>query len=123
MDRVTRKVLLITPDPTDADLIWKVLAEARDAPFDMRWVSKLSDGLEQLSKSGIDAILLKLSLAHGDGIEVFDKLFLAAPQIPILVLGVSDDEDVGRQAVQHGADDYLLKDYINRDYSLASISC
>lgn len=113
MDRVTRKVLLITPDPTDADLILKVLADARDGPFDMRWVSKLSDGLEQLSKSGIDAILLKLSLAHGDGIEVFDKLFLAAPQIPILVLGVSDDEDVGRQAVQHGADDYLLKDYIN----------
>ena len=113
MDRVTRKVLLITPDPTDADLILKVLAEARDGPFDMRWVSKLSDGLEQLSKSGTDAILLKLSLAHGDGIEVFDKLFLAAPQIPILVLGVSDDEDVGRQAVQHGADDYLLKDYIN----------
>ena len=113
MDRVTRKVLLITPDPTDADLIWKVLTEARDAPFDMRWVSKLSDGLEQLSKGGIDAVLLKLSLAHGDGIEVFDKLFLAAPQIPILVLGVSDDEDIGRQAVQHGADDYLLKDYIN----------
>ena len=113
MDRVTRKVLLITPDPTDADLIWKVLTEARDAPFDMRWVSKLSDGLEQLSKGGIDAVLLKLSLAHGDGIEVFDKLFLAAPQIPILVLGVSDDEDIGRQAVQRGADDYLLKDYIN----------
>ena len=113
MDRVTRKVLLITPDPTDADLIWKVLAEARDGPFDMRWVSKLSDGLEQLSKGGIDAVLLKLSLAHGDGIEVFDKLFLAAPQIPILVMGDSDDEDIGRQAVQHGADDYLLKDYIN----------
>ena len=113
MDRVTRNVLLITPDPTDADLILKVLAEVRDGPFDMRWVSKLSDGLEQLSKSGIDAVLLKLSLAHGDGIEVFDKLFLAAPQIPILVLGVSDDEDIGRQAVQHGADDYLLKDYIN----------
>ena len=113
MDRVTTNVLLITPDPTDADLIWKVLAEARDGPFDMRWVSKLSDGLEQLSKGGIDAVLLKLSLAHGDGIEVFDKLFLAAPQIPILVLGVSDDEDIGRQAVQHGADDYLLKDYIN----------
>jgi PAS domain S-box-containing protein len=56
---------------------------------------------------------LTLSLAEVDGIEVFDKLLLATPHIATLVLGGLDDEDIARQAVQRGADDYLLTGYIN----------
>ncbi len=107
------KVLLITPDPADADVIRKVLSEAEDSPFEIQSVSTLSDGFEQLSTSGISAILVTLSLAEVDGIEVFDQLLLATPHIPTLVLGGRDDEEIARQAVQRGADDYLLTGYIN----------
>ncbi|HLF12016.1 MAG TPA: EAL domain-containing protein, partial [Gammaproteobacteria bacterium] len=50
-----------------------------------------------------------LALPDSHGVETFDRLFLAAPHIPILVLCASADEDVAKLAVQRGAQDYLLK--------------
>jgi diguanylate cyclase (GGDEF)-like protein/PAS domain S-box-containing protein len=54
-------------------------------------------------------VLLDLFLPDSRGIETFDKIFAAAPQIPILVLIASDDEGVAKLAVQRGAQDFLLK--------------
>lgn len=80
----------------------------------MRWLTTLSEGIACLSSGGIDAILLSLSRTQGEQIDALDRLALAAPQVPTVVLAGPDDEDLARQAVQAGADDYLLKDYINK---------
>jgi diguanylate cyclase (GGDEF)-like protein/PAS domain S-box-containing protein len=48
-------------------------------------------------------------LPDSQGIETFDRLFRVAPHIPILVLSSSQDEDVAKEAVKRGAQDYLLK--------------
>ena len=53
----------------------------------MERVRQLSEGLARLSKGGIDAVLLELSLPDSQGIETFDKLFASAPDVPILILG------------------------------------
>ncbi|HLQ27201.1 MAG TPA: EAL domain-containing protein [Acidiferrobacterales bacterium] len=111
-------VLLIEADHTDAKLIQAALAGARDGPFDIEWVKHLSDGLERLSKREIRVVLLNLFLPDSQGIETFDKLFLAAPDVPILVLSGLDQEDLAKQAVQRGAQDYLLKGHLDR-HSLA----
>ena len=103
-------------------IIRKVLADNNIDPFDFEWAGNLPDGINRLSEGGIDAVLLDLSLANGDGIGTLDKLHPAVPQIPVLVLGGADDEDLVRQAVQHGADDYLLKDYVN-GHSLPRALC
>lgn len=112
------KILLIEDDSADAKAIRKALIEARDGPYDIEWVRKLSDGVKRLSKGGIKAVLLNLFLPDSLGIETFDRLFLAAPHVPILVLSSTDDETIATQAVQRGAQDYLLKSHLDR-YSLA----
>ncbi len=58
-------------------------------------------------------MLVDLMLPDCQGIETFDRLFLAAPQIPILVLSGAQDEAVAKLAVQHGAQDYLLKNHLD----------
>ena len=58
-------------------------------------------------------MLVDLFLPDSHGIETFDRLFRAAPQIPILVLSAAQDEDIAKLAVQHGAQDYLLKDRLD----------
>jgi diguanylate cyclase (GGDEF)-like protein/PAS domain S-box-containing protein len=60
-------------------------------------------------KGAIDAVLVDLFLPDSRGIETFDRLFRAAPQVPILVLSTSPDEEIAKLAVQRGAQDYLLK--------------
>ncbi|MGC1108176.1 MAG: EAL domain-containing protein, partial [Candidatus Acidiferrales bacterium] len=61
--------------------------------------------------------ILGLSLRDSSGIETFDKLFAAAPSIPILIAGGNNDEMLAKQAVERGAQDYLLPDHLN-SYSL-----
>src|SRR6202171_4401862 len=110
------KILLIQNDPAAADKIRAALAAAGSGSFDVEWVRNLSEGLARLSKRGIDAVLLELSLPDSHGIETFDKLFLVAPDVPILILG-NGNEALAKEAVGHGAQDYLLAGHLD-SYSL-----
>ena len=56
------KILLTENDPATADQIRAALAGAGNGSFDVEWVRQLSEGLARLSKKGIAAILLELSL-------------------------------------------------------------
>jgi DNA-binding NarL/FixJ family response regulator len=111
------KVLLIEDDPAVAGVIEKALADASDGPFIIEWVRRLSDGLARVSKGGIAAVLLDLSLPDSQGINTFSTLSLAAPGVPILVLVDVGDEDIAKEAVERGAQDYLLKIRLD-NYSL-----
>src|SRR3989441_101105 len=103
------KLLLIEGDPADAKVIQAALSDPRYGPFDVESVRQLSDAYERLGKEGIGAVLVDLFLPDSQGIETFNKLLLAAPHVPFLVLSAPGDEDIAMQALQRGAQDYLLK--------------
>jgi PAS domain S-box-containing protein len=111
------RILLIGSDLAFADKLRTALAAANCGLFDLSRVGNLSEGLECLSKKGIAAVLLELSLPDSEGIATFDKLFAAAPDIPILIVGYAIDEALAKKAVERGAQDYLLPAHIDR-YSL-----
>jgi len=111
------KVLIIEDDPAVAGVIQNALADASDSPFVVEWVRRLSDGLARVSGGGIAAVLLDLSLPDSQGINTFSTLSLAAPGVPILVLAGLGDEDIAKEAVERGAQDYLLKIRLD-NYSL-----
>ena len=111
------KILLVENNPAAADEICAALAAAGSSSFDMEWVRQLSDAVTRLNKGGIDAVLLELSLPDSHGIETFDKLFIAAPDVPILILGANANEALAKQAVGRGAQDYLPPGHLD-SYSL-----
>jgi diguanylate cyclase (GGDEF)-like protein/PAS domain S-box-containing protein len=115
---VSKTILLIQDDHRDAQFVREALLRSSDGAFRVEWVRLCSEGLKRLGeedKAGgqpadpIAAVLVELFLPDSRGIETFDRLFHLAPQIPILVLCASQDEDVAKLAVQRGAQDYLLK--------------
>jgi diguanylate cyclase (GGDEF)-like protein/PAS domain S-box-containing protein len=116
-DILPAKVLLIENDPVAADEICAALKAASSGSFEVEGARQLSEGLARLSKRGIDAVLLELCLPDSEGIETFDKLFTAAPDIPILILGGDANEALAKQAVARGAQDYLLPGHLD-SYSL-----
>jgi PAS domain S-box-containing protein len=107
------KVLLIEDNPNDARLVQEALTDTRFGPFQIEWVKNLSDGLERLSKGGINAVLADLTLPDSRGIAILDKLLQVARHVPILVLSGSDEEGIALQTVHHGAQDYLPKGHID----------
>jgi diguanylate cyclase (GGDEF)-like protein/PAS domain S-box-containing protein len=109
MNHATTSVLLVENDRADASAIQQTLAGTGDTPFQVEWVTRLSDALERLGRGGVEVVLLDLSLPDGRGVEAFDQVFLAAPNALILVLATERDEETARRAVQRGAQDYLVK--------------
>src|SRR6185503_5385522 len=57
---------------------------------------------------------LDLQLPDSQGIASFDQVWRAAPYIPILIIGSADDQDLGRQAVKRGAQDFFEKNHLDR---------
>jgi diguanylate cyclase (GGDEF)-like protein/PAS domain S-box-containing protein len=102
-----KHILLIQDDAPKAKAIVEALHNSGDEPLQVEWVRQCSQGLEKLV--GIAAMLVDLYLPDSHGIETFDRLFLAAPHIPILVLTDSENEETAKLAVQRGAQDYLFK--------------
>ena len=102
-------VLLVESDPAEARQIKDALAEDRDLSFRVDQVSSLSEAVGRLRTGPVDVILLDLNLPDGRGIEVFDRVFEAAPDTLILVLSETDNDEAARAAVRCGAHDYLPK--------------
>ena len=118
LDCALQNILLIQDDIATADSVRNALIHSCDGPFRVVWVSNCSDGLTVLAKTRaqqgleairIDAVLVDLSLPDSSGIETFDRLFQAAPQIPILILTTTRDEGIAKLAVERGAQEYLFK--------------
>jgi len=106
-------VLLIESDATDAARILNELSSATDERFEVEWVPQLSVGIERLRNGGVGVVVVDLTLPDSHGIETFNKLFKAAPSVPILILSGADTEAMARQAVQRGAQDYLVKNQVD----------
>jgi diguanylate cyclase (GGDEF)-like protein/PAS domain S-box-containing protein len=117
-DCALQNILLMQNDSGEANAVRDALANSSDGSFRVIWVRRCSEGLNALANAksqgshGADciaAVLVDLSLPDSGGIETFDRLFLAAPQIPILILTDAQDEFIAKLAVQRGAQEYLLK--------------
>ena len=107
-DKIT--VLFVEDDPADFRLIKQSLVDAGEASFQIERVRGLSEALERLGKESVDVVLLDLTLPDASGIGTVDRIVKAAPKAMVLVLGATgDDDQAARQAVLHGAHDYLAK--------------
>jgi signal transduction histidine kinase len=110
MNRST--ILLIEDNAGDARLIAALLEDA--AAFGLQAelvaVDKLAAGVERLRAGGIDLVLLDLGLPESSGLETVQRLRTAVPRLPpLVVMSGLNDEDVAVQALQSGAQDYLVK--------------
>lgn len=102
-------ILLVEDNSGDARLMQEYLSEPSEVAFNLEHVLALKDGLDRLSRPGIDLVLLDLSLPDCTGIETFFRVFEHAPEVPIIVLSGQDDESLAIRTVHEGAQDYLVK--------------
>jgi diguanylate cyclase (GGDEF)-like protein/PAS domain S-box-containing protein len=103
------RILLIEPDAAEADATQAALAETKGRAFSVEWVRDLSAGVARLNTGQIDAVLLDLFLSDCQGLATFEQLRQGAPQAPILIICDLGDESLAMEAVERGAQDYLLK--------------
>jgi signal transduction histidine kinase len=109
--RSSLRILLVEDNPADARLIQIALAETGNtANMELAWVKSLSRAVEELAGRGADAVLLDMNLPDSQGLDTVTRMVEKAPSVPIIVLTGLADEVLTVQALQKGAQDYLVKD-------------
>jgi DNA-binding NtrC family response regulator len=104
------KVLLLEDNPGDARLVQEYLAESTGVRFEVAHADRVSKGEERLGKESFDVVLLDMHMPDGSGPELVLRILSQAPRIPVIVLtGTYEDDALAHQALQKGAQDYLIK--------------
>jgi two-component system cell cycle response regulator len=106
------QILLIEDNPADARLLREALAEIATSRFEVTHHKTLAQALKSLAKTKPDVILSDLGLPDSQGLDTVRQLHDAAPEAPLVVLTALADESFGTQALQAGAQDYLVKGQI-----------
>jgi len=110
-----RTLLLIDNDASHVDVFTDALMNATDGPFQGECVKTLAEGIRRSRGKEFWAIFLNLSLPDSQGVETFDKLALAVPGVPTLIIAGAKDVGVALEVLRRGAKDYLLEDRLDRD--------
>jgi signal transduction histidine kinase len=108
-------ILLVEDNPGDRRLIREMLAEASNVTFDVQYADRLEAATEYLGHNGVEVILLDLGLPDSQGLATLKKIYAHVSRTPIVVLTGLNDETVGLQAVNEGAQDYLIKGQVDTD--------
>ncbi len=115
------RVLLIEDNLGFAYGIRDILMRQAAGQFVVHEVHTLAEGLELADGGGIDVVLLDLGLPDSTRMATFDRMHAHAPRLPIIILTVLDDDDVAFQAMRTGAQDYLVKERIDRHLLVRAI--
>lgn len=102
-------VLLVEDNQADARLVQETLNPAGAAGFRLEHVDRLEAGINRLEEGGIDVLLLDLGLPDSQGLATFMQVHARQPSVPVVVFSGGSDEQLAMEAVQAGAQDYLVK--------------
>ena len=107
-----KTVLLVEDNPGDARLLREMFNEYDKHDSELTHVACMSEAEKYLSEHAVDLVLLDLGLPDAQGLEAVQRAHAAAPAVPLVVLTGLDDETLAAQALQEGAQDYLIKGQI-----------
>ena len=107
-----KTVLLVEDNPGDAHLLREMFNEQDWRSTELMRVECMSAAEAYLAEHVVDIILLDLGLPDARGLEAIRRAHAAAPGVPLVVLTGLEDESLAVQALQLGAQDYLMKGQI-----------
>jgi diguanylate cyclase (GGDEF)-like protein/PAS domain S-box-containing protein len=110
--RPIRKLLLVEDNAGDARLLREMINEEPSHKIELVHVQSLGEAERHLAQRPVDAILLDLGLPDAQGLGAVRRAHAAAIRVPLLVLTGLDDGALAAQALQEGAQDYLIKGQI-----------
>ncbi|MDR0233898.1 MAG: diguanylate cyclase [Zoogloeaceae bacterium] len=113
-------ILLVEDNPGDVRLFQEVIRET-PGNLTIDYVTSLEDAFLLLAEKNFDVILLDLYMPGSGGLETVSRMREHTSEIPIVVLTGLDDEQTVLNAIQEGAQDYLIKGAIDGRLLLRSL--
>jgi PAS domain S-box-containing protein len=107
------RILLVEDNRSDAMLLQEMLLGTAGSVFRLILADRMEKALAFLSNDTFAAILLDLTLPDSNGLATIEQIRKAARDTPTIILTGVEDEELAIRAIQHGAQDYLVKGTAN----------
>jgi PAS domain S-box-containing protein len=101
-------VLLVEDDSFCYILTEKMLSRA-STTFTIQWCDGYDSAFEAISSSRFDICLMDYTLGERSGIELLKQIRAAGNLMPVIMLTGHSDQEIDLEAMNAGADDYLVK--------------
>jgi two-component system sensor histidine kinase UhpB len=102
-------ILVVEDNPGDFFLLNEYIRKTGLPTNDVLHANRLKEALSILEHNNPDLIFLDLALPDGEGIESFNIINNAAPDLSIIVLSGLVDKQTALNTILLGAQDYLVK--------------
>jgi diguanylate cyclase (GGDEF)-like protein len=106
-------VLLIEDQDCEALLVTRMLTYSTYCDVTVKRVASLSEAVTLLAMEDYDVCLMELQLPDGEGIDSLHRVRSVDARIPIVILSDTEDEQLGLQAIQSGAQDFIAKNCLS----------
>ncbi|MBN1288526.1 MAG: PAS domain S-box protein [Actinobacteria bacterium] len=114
MEEAARNILVIMDDEDIVDRLEEYLPAGKDVKHCLHSENRLDSGLDYISRNDIDLVFLALDLPDSEGFNTFERARQSAYGVPIVVLISVDEIEAAKEAIRHGARDYLVIEKLNR---------
>jgi two-component system, NarL family, sensor histidine kinase UhpB len=101
-------LLLVEDDENDVIIIRRKMARSNVVINNLLTATTLRETKEILLKNSVDVIILDLNLPDSNGLNTLDEVLQIYSGV-IIVFTSIDDSNIGVEAINHGADDFLIK--------------
>lgn len=120
-DKKSERTILIIDDNEDHYLI---LSRLLKKTYDTDFHTGEADVIEHIKQNIPDCILLDYNLRATTGIDILKQLKSQKEytEIPVIMLTGEKTPDVIVDCMKHGADDYLIKDDVDKERLLTSLN-
>ncbi|WP_299402746.1 diguanylate cyclase [Acaryochloris sp. IP29b_bin.148] len=114
MHSSSTQILIIEDNVQDVEIVRELLDIKPPSSVALEHRETLSAGIDFLQVSNAtDLVLLDLSLPDAFGLDTFHHVREAFPNIPLIILSGDNRESTAMEALQDGAQDFLVKGRFN----------
>src|ERR1022692_1539640 len=101
------RILLIEDDSAYAEFVKAMLQGTSSVPVTLDCEPLLRGAVNRLAAHAYDIALVDLGLPDARDLEALTTLVAVAPELPLVILSSTRDEQLALHAVTGGAQDYL----------------
>ncbi len=121
LETITGKVLLVEDDDTDAERMIRWMRRIDHFDLEVIWATTLAEAVELLRLHDPIVIVVDLTLPDAHGMDCIHTILEHAPLVPIIVQTGVDDDETPIEALELGAQDYLVKGSLDRQVLARSL--
>lgn len=106
-------ILLVDDDIVDVENVRRSLMAVEPPIFKLEHVGTFRQALQRVGQVNFHVVMLDLGLPDSVGLHGLERLMVAIPSIPVIVLTGSMDDALALRAIELGAQEFISKQQIS----------